>query len=271
MVSSMNYVSLFEKELSVSPGDFQECFVFSIHKSGSSLLYNMIREVCLMENIPAVNIPDTIFREGVKAGEWDRDPALLPLIDFGRIYYGFRFLPQILTSPAVRLKEKKSVLLVRDPRDALVSQYFSFGGRYISHKLPEKNAQNYLDKYKNTEHLDIDTYVLQAANDLLRKLTTYKTHLDFSRVLVLHYEDLYFDKFSFLAAVFAHFGFSVSEKVLNSVAEKNDVRPVKEDITKHIRKGLPGDHSEKLGKETIKTLDNIFSGIGTFYGYSLGG
>ena len=53
------------------------------------------------------------------------------------------------------------------------------------------------------------------------------------------------------------------------MAAQNDIRPVEEDMSKHIRKGTPGDHREKLQKETIAKLNDIFRDTCSFYGYDL--
>jgi hypothetical protein len=97
----------------------------------------------------------------------------------------------------------------------------------------------------------------------------YQSSLDFSLVLLRHYEEIYFDKRTFLTDIFAHFGVSVPIEVIEKVAAQNDIRPAKEDISKHIRKGTPGDHREKLRYETIAKLNNIFRDICRFYGYDL--
>ena len=161
------------------------------------------------------------------------------------------------------------MLLVRDPRDALVSQYYSYGGKHISHRLPNKNKELFLKQFESNEDLEIDEYVLHVAGNYLKKLTTYQSSLDFNRVLLRRYEEIYFDKRTFLVDIFAHFGLSVPIEVIEQVAAQNDIRPVEEDISKHIRKGTPGDHREKLKTKTIAKLNDIFRDTCYWYGYDL--
>lgn len=264
-----NYLKIFEEHLSVPPGNFTDCYAFSIHKAGSTLMHSMIAAVCRRANIPGVTIPDVLFREGVFEKDWESDPNILALLSPGRIYYGFRALPPVLLNASVKLKEKKSVLLIRDPRDALVSQYYSFGGKHVSHKLPEKNQEAFIDRAKSTENFSIDEYVLASAPNYLHKLIAYKDSLCFDFVLLRRYEDIYFDKRTFLGEIFEHFGIEIPTAVLDSVANLSDVRPTVEDPTKHIRKGTPGDYAEKLEPETIARLNIIFRDIGAWYGYDL--
>ncbi|AKH37036.1 MULTISPECIES: sulfotransferase domain-containing protein [Nitrosomonas] len=215
----IDYKKIFNAKLAPC-GNFQDCYAFSIHKAGSSLMHKMIGEVCHSAGIPSISIPDTLFNEGIFDKDWQNDERLLDFFIPGKIFYGFRYLPEILLNESLRLREKKSVLLIRDPRDALVSQYFSFGGKNVSHKLPSKNQDTFLKEAQATSHLNIDQYVLQAAEIYLDKLNKYKENLNFENVKLFKYEEIYFDKRKFLDNIFAHFGIPVESRLLDEVAEK---------------------------------------------------
>lgn len=265
----MKYDALIEK-MPQQSGDFAPCFAFSVHKSGSSLLEKMILMVCKRAGLPAVSIPGLVFNEGHLDTDWKTDPEMKVLFTRNLVYYGFRFLPTALTEAEVDIAGKRFTLLVRDPRDALVSQYFSFGKKTGSHVAPKNNQDAFKAKMAaNDDDTEIDDYVLRAAPNLLEKLSDYRAALNFDLGLVARYEDVFFDKQTYLAAVFAHFGLEVAPQIIAAVAEANDVRPEKEDETQHIRKGTPGDHAEKLRPETIAALNDIFRDVGAFYGYEL--
>ena len=249
-------------------GTFSACFALSIHKSGSTLMHNMISAACLRNGIPSANIPHLLFNEGLRDADWDTDAGLLPFFEDGRVYVGFRSLPPLFARPGI-LQERKSVLLVRDPRDALVSQYFSFGGRYISHARPARNASKFVSRLRTSAHLDIDAYVLAQAENYLGKLVAYQRALDFDNVLLRRYEEVYFDKERFLADIFHHFGIPVPRCVIREVAAASDVRPLKERRGQHIRKGTPGDHREKLQPRTIERLTRLFAPVCRDFGYAL--
>lgn len=265
----IDFHKLFGSQLAVPPGNFMDCYAFSIHKAGSTLMHKMIAEVCRGAKIPCVSIADTLFCEGFMENDWGGHPGIRQLIGPGRVYYGFRSLPDALLDDSLQLKNKRSVLLVRDPRDALVSQYYSFGGKHPSHVKPEKSKSVILQNAKKTEHMTIDEYVLSVAQGHLRRLNSYRTNLDFDNVLLRRYEDIFFDKRKFLGEIFNHFGIEVPGTVLDKVAARNDVRPEVEDPTKHIRKGTPGDHAEKLRPETIEELNKLFANVCKCYGYDL--
>lgn len=252
-------------------GDFPDCYAFSIHKAGSTLMHKMIGEVCSQVRLPAISIPDVLFKADPTGGLWDRDPDLLGLFQPGRIYYGYRHLPPAMLEPSFGLRGKCAVLLVRDPRDALVSEYFSYGGKHLSHVLPNDSEakEKFLERIRTTSDMDIDAYVLRLSDNYRRKLEAYREGLDFGQVMLRRYEDIYFEKKKFLADIFAHFKLDVPALVTDAVAEKNDVRPQTEELGKHIRKGAPGDHREKLQPETIEKLNDKFRDICRDYGYEL--
>ena len=242
-------------------------FAFSIHKAGSTLMHEMIRDVCAARNIPAISLPDLFFHEGIPDHEWAYDPKVLKGIYAGRVYYGFRYLPPILMGPEVKTLMQKSVLLIRDPRDILVSQFFSFGRPNGSHCLPSNKAAS--NHHKHAQACEIDQYVLDSAPLLLSKFTAYKDHLLSEHPRVYQYETIYFEKQQFLQSIFDQFQIEVPATVVKQVAELHDVRPTVEDPSKHIRQGAPGDHRRKLRPDTIAQLNEQFRDIGQSFGYDL--
>lgn len=264
---AVDYPKLLQNEL-VAPGEFPVCFAFSIHKAGSSLMNQMISEACSIAGIPAANIPSALFKAGIPDKVWNADSDLPRLVVPGRIYYGFRYLPDMLLDPTLRLREKRSVLLVRDPRDALVSQFFSFDRRHGSHRPPDNNQETFRHAVKNDD-IGIDEYVVRFAANHLDKLNVYLEQLDFGMVLLRRYEEVYFDKLKFLTDIFSHFEIEVPGSVIGHVAATNDIRPAREDPRRHVRKGEPGDHRLKLRPETIIKLNKLFGATCVHYGYDL--
>jgi hypothetical protein len=249
-------------------GDFPSCFAFSVHKAGSTLMNKMIQDVCIAQSIPCAHLPRIMFHEGLLFQDWSTDAKLLDYFSDGRVYIGFRALPPFLGNSEL-VRRRKSVLLVRDPRDALVSQYYSFGGRHLSHALPDKNPEQFASLFNKSSTFDLDTYVLAAAQSYRSRLMDYHYMMGSDNVLLRRYEDVYFDKFGFLKDVFAHFEFDVPLDVLAKVAKQHDVRPVEERVGAHIRKGLPGDHVEKLAPATIARLNQVFAEACRDFGYDL--
>jgi hypothetical protein len=244
-------------------------FVLGLHKSGSTLMHQMVRDVCIQASISNLNIPALAFQEGIAEDVWSADNSLVPIFKQKRLFFGFRFFPQILSNPDLNIRNKKFILLVRDPRDALVSAYFSYGGMHLSHRMPGKNADLFLARIQKTAHLDIDDYVIRRAKGSIKRMAEYRDGLDFNKGRIFRYEDIYFDKLTFLKAIFDHFDIAVDDALLARVAAKHDVRPKQEDVSKHIRKGEPGDYVNKLKPETVEKLNTILSDVAAAYEYDL--
>lgn len=252
-----------------SGGMFPACFAFSVHKSGSTMLYNMVRDACAEAGLPEISIPDRFFREGIRDHVWSQDHRWLAELRDGRIYHGFRQLPAALLAPEVKLRERKSVLLVRDPRDALVSQHYSFGGRSKSHPLPASAPEAIAQRMKANERSDINEYVLSAASTHLAKLAAYRDSLLSPNLRVFRYEEIFDTRADFLDGVFLHFGVPLPEAVVHRVAARHEIRPPTENPSYHIRQALPGDHRRKLSPATIRELTEIFHVVSLSFGYEL--
>lgn len=243
-------------------------FAFSLHKAGSSLMHGMINDVCVAEHIPHLDLPAILFHHGIRDQEWLEEIWLTEVFNANRLHFGFRQLPAALRKPTFDLSGHRVVLLVRDARDALVSQYYSFGGKHASHPVPKANPDMYINQFKKTSKLNIDQYVLHAARGHLLKLEQYRDSLNLNKIMLCRYEDVYYEKEAFLRDIFNYLQIEVSQETLKKVAKIHDVRPEVEDISKHIRQGTPGDHKKKLQPITIDRLNEMFGGLMVEFGYS---
>lgn len=245
-----------------------ESFVFSVHKAGSSLLFGMLEDACARGAVPAISIPDILFMEGIGDDNWQADDDIRPMFTPGYVYFGFRNFPAILENYA-RLGDVPKVVLIRDPRDILTSQYFSFGGKHFSHRLPNKNADSVVDYHMRDKHMEIDEYVIDHAEVLYDKLCCYRERIFDKNLLMVRYEDIFFDKRQLLRAVMAHLRIEIDTEIIDAVAVAHDIRPVSEDPTRHIRRGTPGDHANKLQAATIEKLTAMFRELMRDFGYQL--
>jgi hypothetical protein len=87
-------------------------------------MHTMIRQVCQRALSPHLDIPAPLFHKGI-GPEWRTDPDLRVLISKDYICFGFPDFPSALKAD-ICVENVNSVLLIMDPRDALVSEYFSF-------------------------------------------------------------------------------------------------------------------------------------------------
>jgi hypothetical protein len=229
-------------------------FAFSTHKSGSTLLFKMLSELNESKQINALSVPNILFDKGIFESDWHSQSELSSIFENHLIWYGFRALPNILQNSFNNLD--RVVYLIRDPRDALVSAFFSFSKNYHSHRLP-LNENGFKETFISNID-EINEFVLSRVDDHLRKLSEYDQHIPDS-AYIIKYENLFYDKFSEMKKIFDYFNLDIDENILFDICKENDIRPEVERLGEHIRLGTPGDHLNKLNSETIGMLNDKFS------------
>lgn len=255
--SKPTYRGLFALEL-MRKGDFSACFIFGMHGSAGSFLHDLVQRLCLAANVPALNIPDRMFTRGLR-DEWPENPEVLGLLEEGVLQYGFRELPPVLMAPAARLDKRKSVLLVQDPRDALVSRHMLTGGRRLPPHRDDPDTDPAIIAGACIE--DMDEYVLADAEALRLRMRDYIEAPLAKNVLVRRYENIWRDKEGFANEIFEHLGITIPRQVLQSVSRAESPAG-RDDLY------TPGIHRRKLRPDTITTLNHLFRDVAAKYGYA---
>ena len=241
-------------------------FLYGVRKSGSSILNSMAASLARMNDVAYVDVAGGFFRNGVDVRAWQNDPGLAALLRGGNLYGGFRNAPLGLAEDPV-VRGSRSALLVRDPRDALVSQYFSDA---YSHSIPEAGETRDLMIRQREAALraSLADHVLRTAPGLRETLREYYPFLEHPGHRVYQYETAILNKRWFLRDLCDHFGWGVTEGQLDQILGWADVVPEEEDPTRFIRKVLPGDHREKLDARTIAALDAVLAEPLGVFGYA---
>jgi hypothetical protein len=167
------------------------------------------------------------------------------------------------------LDKFKVVLVVRDPRDILVSDYYSIA---YSHAIPDgEKKEIYLSRRESALASPLDEYVLNSAPKLQSVFEKYAMHLFpvCPSVHVARYEDMVENFPEWLDSLVSACGMEISKTFRQNLVEKHEARrPKGENIHKHLRKGMPGEHREKLRPETVEQLNQIFKESLTRFNYT---
>ncbi len=241
-------------------------FLYGVRKSGSSIMNAMVTSLARMNDVQYVDVAGMLFGKGVGVGAWQSDPAMGGLLHGGNVFGGFRDAPLgIEDHPLVR--RSRSVLLVRDPRDALVSEYFS---NAYSHSIPEEGEarEHMLEQRRRALRASVAEYVLRMAPGFRATLRHYAPFLRHPGLRLYRYERAIIDKRWFLRDVCDHWGWGVSEVQLDQILGWADVMPAEENPTAFVRKVTPGDHREKLDTATIAALDDLLRDELRLFGYA---
>ncbi len=244
------------------PAAIDSFFVFSLHKAGSTLLNRMMRTACDFLEIPIFEPEVEEFRHGVALGSLGDDVRSL-LKRTGYCFGGFRILPPYLAD--FDLKPFRKIFLIRDPRDILVSHYFS---QKVSHAIaPGELGEKMLKMRSSLESKTIDQYAIESANGLKSRIEKYEAKIFDGNLRLFRYEDVIFAKRDWLLDMLEFVGLQLQPDQIDHIVQQVDQRPADEDPNRHIRKVTPGDHVDKLQPETIQHLDTVFQAILERYGY----
>lgn len=163
----------------------------------------------------------------------------------------------------------KRIFHVRDPRDILVSEYFSFGWIH-----PDDEKKNLSSRRTEIQQMSIDEYVLQQPKfsrwPLEQKFKPLQElDLDHESYCVVRYEEMVLDFPAWVSAVIKPFEFRRPQKIVARYVKKfaAEFNVDSSESMSHKRKITPGDHREKLKPETIEQLNLRFEGVLSAFGY----
>lgn len=241
-------------------------FALGVRKSGSSIFSSIVNALAIFNEIHAVDLPGVMFKQGIRYIEWNNHPRIADLLWRGNVYIGFRDPPTAFYPDPV-FREGKKILVVRDPRDALVSEYFS---NAFSHSLPnQKDGTSVLEQERQKAlQADVEQYVLQRVPELNRTVAGYKGLIGDPNLLVLRYEEIIFDKAGWIRSIARHFGWQVSDQLIGNILGWADVRPDMEDPKAFVRRVAPGDHLDKLSPAVIAQVNAKLSDVWPGLGYT---
>jgi hypothetical protein len=240
-------------------------FAFSLHKAGSTLLFNMLRGLCELVGLQYVSIMDEAFIKGFQPDDLPENTYQI-FSKQGYFYGGFRFLPKQFTIPG--LEEAKKIFLIRDPRDILVSFYFSV---IKSHIIPEKGKMEQAiiaarDKYTG---IPIDDFVIDRSDIFLERMVNYRKLFGQYNLRIYRYEDVIYKKMQWAEDILEYFKWPVAEEKISSVVNPLDIIPENEKPDEHIRQVHPRNYLKKLKPATISILTEKFKPFLKMFSYQL--
>jgi hypothetical protein len=176
-----------------------------------------------------------------------------------------------------RVENYRIILHLRDPRDVLVSMFYSYcyihpgelqantgyrreaAARGIDAFVLDKSSEDsaaYPGDYGTGGHVE------DIIGNLPKRYLDYIEHfLGKSNVVLVKYEEMVTDYRSWLGKFIEPFGFDDSATVIDALAaQSGQFFPSRStDEMQHVRHVAPGDHKAKLQPATIRRLNAIFA------------
>jgi len=186
--------------------------------------------------------------------------AVLRLYD--RDHPGYK-LTHKLIDPS-HLKKIKTIFWVRDPRDILVSLYYSFGFTH-SESPNQKIKEHQHQRREKIQKMTLDEYVLYEAPNVQWKFEQIDTlRQQLPNHLFIRYEEMIHDFDSFFQTLSDFTG--LDKKFYDEMHRQT--RPNEnEDTSKHKRSGKTQAYLEKLKPETIEALNSMLAPTLKKFGY----
>ncbi len=237
---------------------FKSAYLFSFHKSGSTLMDSMVRKYCRKLGVPTFSLFDSAFDSGIPTKEV-MDDALVCFSKTGRIYTGFRHYPRF----DLVLTGAPCILLVRDPRDMLVSMYYSVAK---SHVVLRNNLE-FLKRRRETAGMSVDEFALRKAHMYVHNFNKYQQKLPLDTLTTYRYEDVIYAKEAWLSDLVEKLSLPQDSATIKIIAKQFDIFPKQEKQDKHIRQVHPGNYRSKLAPQTIAAISEELEEFLTYYNY----
>lgn len=159
-------------------------------------------------------------------------------------------------------------LVLRDPRDVLVSLYYSLA---YSHPLPwnPRRRRQFLESRERIGRQSIDAFALDRLDWIHERYDAYCRELVGKHgVKPLRYEDMWTDFGRWLKALGAQLGLSISVDSLVALDPRRSFPANGGDaVNRHRRHGSPGDFRDKLSAKTVRAINTKLGPIIETLGY----
>lgn len=228
----------------------KSAMAISMHKAGSTIADKIFTEFFIEKGFSIDSIGSRVPKSPLSEAEVFMDYQKKMI--FENIYYGIARGPYVENMPVIN--KLKVLLQVRDPRDCLVSAYFSFRESHRPPKDPRK-LKAFMARREDLKNLDIDQFVLKAVGGFkyrMRVLSSIMSNHD--DILVLKYESMTLDTEQWLRDISVFTDQPITPTLRNRIDSMANFQVAEEDQSKHKRQVTPGDHKRKLRPESVRKL-----------------
>ena len=222
--------------------------VHGLHKSGTMFLYQLFQRLARTRKIRFYSSNHVEADDHLIQADIDHDFCVCPVrsYDDGPIAF----------SDNVRIKR---IFHVRDPRDILVSQYYSYGWRHSDNEFNRGRRR----QRQHIQAMSIDEYVVRqqsVVRPLKKRFADLIHRQPYELRAVVRYEQMVLDFPAWLETVMSVFEFRLPGLVKARFAfrYRSEFQP-DDKPGSHKRSVLPGDYLRHLQPETIRSLNEMFA------------
>lgn len=246
--------------------------LFSVYRSGSTFIGRLMKRIAKEAGLTSVDLDGYFYNLG-KGKEWEGQGRVMLKVPYksnGYLYGPFRTYNR-----GIQAMEKYKILLVlRDPRDVIVSSYYAIYS-HVTPILETKKALNKrMNRRKKKVEQTVDEFVINQLTTNPRFLKNYyefhKELIGKPNVLFLKYEDMVENFEEWLEQIIQFLDLNIDRAFIDQLKSEVNFNVSKEDIHRHKRQVKPGDHLRKLKMETVDFLNSKTNDIRRKLGYFVG-
>lgn len=248
--------------------------LMGMHKGGSTMLHNYIRRYCNLLNLNSrfssreyyTSLPEKLFAAGFSDAVFDGSAKVVEIIKaFPAIHLGWRQVPLAFLRHKYSLKGIKTIALVRDPRDCVVSAYYSFLGSHVLPDIEGSMTSQIIQERRAFASSTIEHYCRENYKRFVGELARIAAFASPS-LLVYRYEDIWPEREGFFENIIELIGLPLDREAIHDCSQFIFVDP-SSDPSGHIRKGTPGDHIDKLSPSLVAELTSASRDLIGLFGY----
>jgi hypothetical protein len=244
---------------------------FTVYKAASSFIGGFMGKIVGEAGLTPVDLDGYFFEIG-RGRQWEASGRLLEQVSyqpFGYFYGPFRSFNRVI----VNLDDFKILLVLRDPRDAIVSSFYSLYSHVLPQVLEKEEIEMRRQRRKKKTEQTVDEYIINKMNETTR-LTDhyYEYHRELmgrKNVLFLKYEDMVADFDPWLDRLVQFLELGTSQRLIDEIKAGASFKVSREDVRQHKRQVKPGEHKRKLKPETVDFLNSRVKEILDLFGYPL--
>jgi hypothetical protein len=226
--------------------------LISMYKGGSTFLQKTLKTLLLSRGYEHVDFAGDAFRAGWDEGQYCIENSR-QFTQRGKFFGAFR---GAYVKDFADMSGNKILIHIRDPRDCVVSLYFSWAYSHVAPGGDKKQA--FMERREQTRTKDINNFVLERARDFAEILDSIQLVADgYPSAFVSRYEDMVTEFEPWLNKVQAFLGLVFPESAIQQVRANAKFGVKEEDVSRHVRQVTPGDHKRKLTPEVQEQLTQI--------------
>jgi len=236
----------------IDASDSPSILFFTTYKCASSFAAEMINELTTDARYKHVDLDSYFYH-------LEKDTDIEYKKNFSKKVFrkcGFVYGPMRHYQPIPNINQYKILLILRDPRDVLVSHYYS--AKY-SHEI---GTTKMLQKRAAIQNQNIDEFVLGRLEEFACIYEQYKLNiLTLENVIFIRYEDMVTHPKKFIIKLHEMLKINIDNDSIEEIVKGRMAIPKKENKYAHRRSGKSGQYLEKLNPKTIKIINSRLENV----------